>query len=313
MSWPAPEASTEGTVTSLRPAGAPSAASRGVAADRREGAAGPDEVLRVEGVSVRLGGRQVLRDVTFSIRAGEVAGLIGSNGAGKTTLLRVILGLAQPEGGRVLVCGEPRDPRRRLLGYLPQKVVVDDDLPLRARDVVGLGVDGHRLGIPLARRRRRELVEEMLRAVDATAFADVRMGHLSGGQQQRVLIAHALAARPRLLLLDEPLASLDPASAQDIVGLLSRLADDHGVSVLVSAHEMNPLLPVMDRVVYVAGGKVASGPVAEVVRSDVLSALYGGHVDVLQVHGRVLVVTGEPPLDGPGRLEPSASPHGVLL
>ncbi len=287
------------------------AAARG--AGRSDGAAAADEVLRVEGVSVSLGGRRILRDVTFSIRAGEVAGLIGSNGAGKTTLLRVVLGLEQPEGGRILVCGEPRDPRRRLLGYLPQKVVVDDDLPLRARDVVGLGVDGHRLGVPLARRHRREVVGETLRAVDAAGFADVRMGHLSGGQQQRVLIAHALAARPRLLLLDEPLASLDLASAQEIVSLLSRLARDHGVSVLVSAHEMNPLLPVMDRVVYVAGGRVASGPVAEVVRSEVLSALYGGHVDVLRVHGRVLVVTGEPPPDGADRVELPGSPHSAVL
>ena len=165
-------------------------------------------------------------------------------------------------------------------------------MPLRARDLVALGIDAHRLGFPLPSRARRERVEGMLDAVGALPFADTRVGHLSGGEQQRVLIAHALISRPRLLLLDEPLANLDLPSAQEVVALLARIAREEDVAVLISAHEMNPLLPVLDRIVYLAAGRAASGSTEEVVRADVLSRLYGHHVDVMHVHGRVLVVAG---------------------
>ncbi|HTS95544.1 MAG TPA: metal ABC transporter ATP-binding protein [Streptosporangiaceae bacterium] len=240
------------------------------------------ETLALDGISVRLGGREVLHDVRFTIRPGEFVGLIGSNGAGKTTLLRVILGL-QPATGKIRINGAG-------IGYVPQKIQLDPDVPLRARDLVGLGLDGHRLGIPLPSRSRRRLIDQMLRAVDAEHIADARVGNLSGGEQQRILIAHALISRPGLLLLDEPLANLDIASEQEVVALLARITKEQQISVLISAHEMNPLLPVMDRIVYLAAGRAASGPTDEVVRGEVLSQLYGRHVDVIRVHGRVLVV-----------------------
>jgi zinc/manganese transport system ATP-binding protein len=259
----------------------------------------PQDVLTVDGVSVRLGGREVLHDVRFAIRPGEFVGLIGSNGAGKTTLLRVILGLLTPSAGEVRINGRPRGRRGSSIGvgasgvgYVPQKIQLDPDMPLRARDLVGLGLDGHRFGIPLPSRSRRKLVDEMLRAVDAEHIGNARVGLLSGGEQQRILIAHALISRPGLLLLDEPLANLDIASEQEVVALLSRIAREQRIAVLISAHEMNPLLPVMDRIVYMAQGRAASGPTDEVVRGDVLSKLYGHHVDVIHVHGRVLVVAG---------------------
>ena len=246
----------------------------------------PGELLRLEGIGVRLGGRQVLSDVTFSLANGEFTGIIGPNGAGKTTLLRVILGLVEPSAGRVLV-------DKKSIGYVPQKLVIDPDMPLRARDVVSLGLDGHRLGFGFPSRQRRELVEAALADVGADGYADARVGELSGGEQQRVLIAHALISRPKLLLLDEPLANLDLRSEQEIVTVLGKLAREHEISVLLSAHDMNPLLPVMDRIVYVANGHAASGPTDEVVTSAGLTQLYGHHVDVVRVHGRVLVVAGE--------------------
>jgi zinc/manganese transport system ATP-binding protein len=251
-----------------------------------------EEILSVQDVSVRLSGREVLSDVSFGIRPGEFTGLIGSNGAGKTTLFRVILGLQPPNAGRVLVDGQPRSRRNPLIGYVPQKFLLDPDMPLRARDLVGLGIDAHRFGIPRPSRARRTLVEQMLDAVDAGSFADARVGNLSGGEQQRVLIAHALIGAPKLLLLDEPLANLDLRSGQEVVRLLARIAREQDIAVLISAHEMNPLLPVMDRIVYLAAGRAASGTTEEVVRAEVLSKLYGHHVDVLNVHGRVLVVAG---------------------
>ncbi len=247
-------------------------------------------ILEVDDISVSFGPRVVLDHVSFEIRAGEFTGLIGSNGVGKTTLLRVILGLQRPSSGQVRIGGVARGSGRASVGYVPQKVVLDPDVPLRARDLVALGIDAHRYG--WRRRSAEDLrrVNETLEAVDALSFADARVGDLSGGEQQRVLIAHALISRPGLLLLDEPLANLDPHSAQDIVALLHRVSAQHDVAILLSAHEMNALLPVMDRIVYVTGGRAASGTTEEVVRTDVLSALYGHHVDVLQLHGRVLVV-----------------------
>jgi zinc/manganese transport system ATP-binding protein len=248
-------------------------------------------VLDVERVSVRLAGRPVLDDVTFAIAAGEFTGLIGSNGAGKTTLLRAILGLRTGAvSGRVLVDGAPRSRRRPQIGYVPQRVALDPDVPLRARDLVGLGLDGHRLGVARPSAARRARIDEMLAAVGALGFADARVGELSGGEQQRVLIAHALIARPRLLLLDEPLANLDLRSVGEVVALVAGIARDQGLAVLISAHEINPLLPVMDRLVYLAGGHAVHGRVAEVVRADVLTRLYGHPVDVLRVRGRMLVV-----------------------
>jgi zinc/manganese transport system ATP-binding protein len=254
---------------------------------------GAEEILSVLGISVRLSGREVLKDVSFAIRPGEFTGLIGSNGAGKTTLFRVILGLQSASAGRVLLAGRPRSHRNPLIGYVPQKFLLDPDMPLRGRDLVGLGIDGHRFGIPTPSKARRHRIQEMLDAVDAQEFADARVGQLSGGEQQRILIAHALISHPQLLLLDEPLANLDLRSAKEVVSLLSRIATEQRVSVLISAHEMNPLLPVMDRIVYLADGRAVSGTADEVIRTDVLSKLYRHHVDVLKVHGRVIVVAGE--------------------
>jgi zinc/manganese transport system ATP-binding protein len=251
------------------------------------------EILRLDRVSVSLSGRQILEDVTFSVGAGEFTGLIGTNGAGKTTLLRVILGLQRPSAGTIVMPPGARSRRTRSIGYVPQKVPLDPDMPMRAWDLVALGLDGNRFGVPLPSRHRAAAVEEMLRAVDAERFADVRVGHLSGGEQQRVLIAHSLISRPRLLLLDEPLANLDLHSSQEIVTLLGRIASEQQVSILLSAHELNPLLPVMDRVVYIAGGRAVTGTTDEVIRADVLSRLYGHHVDVIRVHGRILVVAGD--------------------
>ncbi len=239
--------------------------------------------LTAETLSVALGGRQILQDVGFTLGAGEFCGLIGSNGSGKTTLLRTILGLQAASAGTVTL-------RDGGIGYVPQKSFLDPDIPMRARDMVRLGLDGHRLGLPLPSRARARLVDEMLDAVDATGFADQRIGKLSGGQQQRVLIAHALIRRPKLLLLDEPLANLDIRSVAEIVALLHRVATAQGITVLLSAHDMNPLLSVMDRIVYLAHGRAASGTTEEVVRTEVLSQLYGYHIDVIRVHGRVLVI-----------------------
>lgn len=247
------------------------------------------EVLAVRHASVSLSGRIVLSDIDFSLGQGEFCGLIGANGSGKTTLLRAILGLIKPSGGSIAIDAEGRGA----VGYVPQKFAIDPYMPMRGRDLVALGLDGHRLGVKLPSAARRRQVEDMLEAVEASAFADQRLGALSGGQLQRVLIAHALIRRPRLLLLDEPLANLDLRSVAGIVALLRRLSREFHTTVLLSAHDMNPLLSAMDRIVYLANGRAVSGSTETVVRSEVLSQLYGYHIDVIRVHGRVLVVAAE--------------------
>ena len=240
------------------------------------------ELVYLHDVSVRLGGRQILQDVSLALGEGEFTGLIGPNGAGKTTLLRVILGLQPTTEGTVT--------RHATVGYVPQKLLIEPDMPLRVKDVVALGIDGQRFGIPLPTRQRRDRVLAMLEAVVADGYKDARVGELSGGEQQRVMIAHALISKPKLLLLDEPLANLDISSAHSIVSLLAKLSRSEQIAILLSAHDMNPLLPVMDSIVYVAAGHVATGTPDEVVQSDVLTRLYGQPVEVIRVRDRVLVV-----------------------
>jgi zinc/manganese transport system ATP-binding protein len=246
--------------------------------------------LSVEGLSLSFGTTHILKNVNFALAPGEICGLIGANGSGKTTLLRTVLGFETPLSGHIRIAGRTGKSGRHSVGYVPQKIQLATDIPLRARDLVELGLTGHRLGLPLPSKSRAERVAQMLDSVGAAGFADQRIGNLSGGQQQRVLIAHALIRRPKLLLLDEPLANLDIRAVAEIVHLLHALSRQHGITVLVSAHDMNPLLGAMDQVVYLANGRAASGPTDQVVRTKVLSDLYGYHIDVIRVHGRILVI-----------------------
>ncbi|MEY2341148.1 metal ABC transporter ATP-binding protein [Acidithiobacillus sp. IBUN Pt1247-S3] len=249
-----------------------------------------DPILAVSHLGVRLGGRQVLRDISFTLGAGSVSALIGENGAGKTTLLRSILGIQTWQEGSIEVLGKPAHTQLSRVGYVPQKIAFDPYVPLRTRDLVALG----RMPRHWWQRPDGDAVNQALAAVQAESFAEQRVGMLSGGQQQRAVIAHALARRPRLLLLDEPLANLDFASASRLVRLLASLAQEQGISVLVTAHDMNPLLPVLDHLVYLVDGRAAAGSVQEVVRSEVLNPLYGYPVEILQHRGRLLVLPEDP-------------------
>ncbi len=256
---------------------------------------GQTAVMELDAIVVTFGNRRVLDGISLRVAAGEVVGVIGPNGAGKSTLLKVILGVIAPESGRVSFPALNLNGRRpgSLVGYVPQQFAPDPDLPLRARDLVGLGLDGHRWGFSLPNPSRDARVSEALELVGALAYADAPVGRLSGGELQRLLIAQALVSRPRLLLLDEPLASLDIRSANEVVEVVHRVARDQRVTILLVTHDMNPLLPVMDRILYLANGHAALGRVDEVVRRDVLRSLYGYDVDVIRVRDRILVVGDE--------------------
>ncbi len=249
-------------------------------------------ILSIENIKVQFGKRCILKDVNIQVNPGEFIGLIGPNGVGKSTLLKVILGLLAPTAGNVCIGGKTARKGNRSIGYVPQKLYLDPQIPLRGRDLVALGLDGHRWGISLHAKERKKRVDEMLEAVDASRFADSPVGLLSGGEQQRLLIAQALLTEPKLLLLDEPLSNLDIKSAYEVVQLVSRIGHEKRVAVILVAHDMNPLLGVMDRVLYLADGKAAIGTVDDVFCSDVLSKLYGYPVEVLHVNGRIMVVGG---------------------
>ena len=247
-------------------------------------------LVRFDGATLEYHGRRIWSDLSLAFEAGSFTAILGPNGSGKTSLLRVILGLTALSAGSVEVLGAP--PRRGNpgIGYVPQHHSFDRDLPLRGRDLVGLGLDGHRWGFgrpsPGARRR----VAAAIDAVEAASFADAAIGRLSGGEQQRLRIAQALVGDPRLLLCDEPLASLDLHHQQEITALIGNWQRQSGGSVLFVTHDVNPILDFVDRVLFVVNGRWAAGTPDEVLTSERLTDLYGSHVDVLRVHGRILVV-----------------------
>jgi zinc/manganese transport system ATP-binding protein len=240
-------------------------------------------------------GRRTLWDgLDLDIEPGEFVAVLGPNGSGKTTLVRVLLGLLPLSAGEVRIGGKP--PRRGSpsIGYVPQQKALDPDLPLRGRDLVGLGLDGHRLGIGLrSRRARRERVDRALEAVGGTAYSGAPVGRLAGGVQQRLRVAQALVGAPHVLLCDEPLLSLDLSHQRTVTRLIDERRRTAGTAVLFVTHEINPVLPLVDRVLYLVDGRFRIGPPSEVMTSDVLSELYRTRVDVVQVRGRLVVVGAE--------------------
>ncbi len=248
--------------------------------------------IRLTGVRLGVAGRMVLNGIDLAIEPGEFIGVLGPNGAGKTTLMRAILGLIAPAAGRIEVFGAPAKPGNAAIGYLPQLRGGLGAPRLRGRDFVAAACDGQLFGLPLLDRGAARAVTAALAAVGAEALADRPIAALSGGERQRLLLAQALLGAPRLLLLDEPLISLDPRRQEELVALVRRLQLRSGVTVLFSAHDLNPLLGALDRVLYLGAGEAALGTVDEVITAPVLSRLYGTAIEVARVHGRVFVLGG---------------------
>lgn len=250
--------------------------------------------LRIRGAALERGGRELWSGLDLEVGPGELVAVLGPSGSGKTTLLRAILGLERLSGGTIEALGSPvRRAGNRRIGYVPQQRPLPRETPLRGRDIVGLGVDGHRFGLPFSRRRDRARIEELLTAVGADAFADRPVGLLSGGEQQRLRVGQALADDPRLLLCDEPLTSLDLANQQAVVRLIDRHRRERDAAVLLVTHDVNPVLAHVDRILYIAHGRFTLGTPGEVLTSETLTALYGAPVFVTRAGGR-LVVVGAP-------------------
>jgi zinc/manganese transport system ATP-binding protein len=248
-----------------------------------------------------MGGREVWSGVELVVRSGEFVAVLGSNGSGKSTLLKAILGLVDTAPGTVNVLGGPPGSANREIGYLPQRHGFDSSLPVRGVDLVRLGLDGASWGMPLpigplrtGARQARIRVGEALELVGASAYAERTLGELSGGEQQRILIAQALVRRPRILMLDEPLDSLDLPNQAAVTALVQRICRTENVAVLLVAHDVNPLLPYLDQVIYLAGGRALQGPVDSVITGQKLSELYGVPIEVLRARDGRLVVVGQP-------------------
>ena len=261
-------------------------------------------VVSAQELAASYGRIPVWEGATFDVAPGEFIGVLGPNGAGKSTLLRMVLGLLRPASGTLTVFGEPPRRGHPSIGYVPQRRPIDADLRLAGTEFVKLGVDGHRWGIAGPGRRHAEvarLVAVAVAAVGAGAYADQGIGILSGGEVQRLMLAQAIVSAPRLLLLDEPLASLDVRNQIGVAQLVGGLARARDMAVLLIAHDINPILPVLDRVAYIARGRVTIGRPDEVITSEHLSALYQANVEVLtDSRGRLFVV---------GLEEETAHPH----
>jgi zinc/manganese transport system ATP-binding protein len=262
----------------------------------------PGPAFELCDAAVRLGGRTVWSEVSVAMERGEFVALLGANGSGKSTLLRVLLGALPLARGTAQVLGGPPGSSGASIGYLPQRHTFDRGMRLRGEDMVRLGLDGDRFGLPLpgwgaaaaGRRRARARVKEAIAMVGADAYAGRAIGECSGGEQQRLLIAQALVRRPELLLLDEPLDGLDLPNQASAAGLVAGICRSGGVGVLLVAHDVNPLLPYVDRVIYLAGGRAVQGPVGEVITSETLSGLFGMPIEVLRASDGRLVVVGAP-------------------
>lgn len=249
----------------------------------------PTPAVRLHDCALAYADRTLWSGLELSVSSGQFLAVLGPNGSGKTSLLRVLLGLTRLSQGTGEIAGGPIRRGNPHIGYIPQHRGFDADVPMRARDLVGLGMDGHRWGFNLPNRARRQRVDQLLAEVQATPYADVPVGQLSGGEQQRLRVAQALSTDPSVLLCDEPLLSLDLHHQQLVVDLIDQRRREHDTAVLFVTHEINPVLPLVDQVLYIIDGRFRLGTPDEVMTSEVLSELYGTDIEVVRRDDRLVV------------------------
>jgi zinc/manganese transport system ATP-binding protein len=248
-------------------------------------------VIEFDHATLAIGNRRILVDNSFAIEPGEFIGVLGPNGAGKTTLMRAILGLLPPTVGDVRVFGRAPQRGNPAIGYVPQVRTLLPDLRVRGLDFIASSLRGERWGVPALRRADHVMITKTLAAVGAHELAGRPLSAMSGGERQRLMLAQALLGEPKLLLLDEPLISLDYRYQETVIDLVRRFARDRNITVLFAAHELNQLIGALDRVLYLGNGHAALGTVAEVVTAPVLSRLYGADIDIVHADGHIFVLS----------------------
>lgn len=247
-------------------------------------------VLSLRGATLSFGERPLWRGLNLEVKAGEFLAVLGPNGTGKTSLLKTILGQQTLTSGAVEILGNPVRRGNREIGYIPQQKLLDQGTPLRARDLVAFGINGHRWGLPISTSALRHRVDAVLESVGATSYASAPVATLSGGEQQRIRVGQAIAGNPKLLLCDEPLLSLDLQHQRAVSELIDEKRRIFTTAVVFVTHDVNPILGMVDRVLYLAGGQFRIGTPEEVLRSDVLSDMYGTPVEVIRSHDRIIVI-----------------------
>ncbi|MBU6459982.1 MAG: ATP-binding cassette domain-containing protein [Proteobacteria bacterium] len=249
------------------------------------------DVISFNDVNITLSKRPILSRLSFDIKENRFIGLLGPNGSGKTTLFKTILGLVTPDTGTVSIFGLPAKKGNPIIGYIPQFRTTAYNLRLCGWDYIASAVNGHKFGLPLINAITHQEIAHFINLVQATNLAHRPLSSLSGGERQRLLLAQALIGKPSLLLLDEPLTNLDPGNQQSMISLIREIQQELGITVLLSAHELNPLLPVMDEVLYLGHGQAVLGQVNEVINSAILSKLYGSKIEVVQVNNQIFVMS----------------------
>jgi zinc/manganese transport system ATP-binding protein len=250
------------------------------------------DIVRAKNLTAGYSGKTVWHNASFSVKKGEFVAVIGPNGAGKTTLFRLLLGLQKPISGELSVFGAMPRKGNSKIGYVPQRHKIDNETNIGCLELVRLAFSGNRLGISLSSKEEKRVALESLAAVGATELGDKSLGSLSGGELQRVFLAEALVSNPEILLLDEPLSNLDIKRIKDLVGLVNKVVRSRNVTAFLVAHDINPLIPYLDKVIYVANGKVSTGRPEEVLTSEHLSDLYGTPVEVLKDSKGNIVIVG---------------------
>ncbi len=252
------------------------------------------ELIRAESLSAGYKSKAIWQDANFVVEKGEFIGLLGANGAGKTTLFRLLLGLEIPLSGKLSIFAKQPERGSPRIGYVPQRRTIDAETKIQALEYVLMGISGNKWGFSLPAQASKEKKQALkaLEHVDALGLAHKRLNQLSGGEQQRIFLAQALVGKPDLLLLDEPLANLDIRRETELIRLVQKIAKENNMAVILIAHDINPLLPVVDRIIYIANGKIASGKVDTVVTSDSLSDLYEAPIEVLRDSKGRLAVLG---------------------
>ena len=248
-------------------------------------------LITAENLAAGYRDKTVWEDANFAFGRGEFIAVIGPNGAGKTTLFRMLLGLQAPLSGSLEVFGEPPSRGNPRIGYVPQRHIIDRDTNVECLELVRLGLSGKKWGFNPFSRDDHDAAVLALEGVGATELAHRPLGVLSGGELQRIFLAEALVSKPDILLLDEPLSNLDLRRETDLLHQINSVVRTRGVTALLIAHNINPLLPHLDKVMYIANGKVATGKPSEVLTSESLTALYGVQVEVLSdPHGNVAII-----------------------